>query len=62
LTSLTIILFTRIAARTKIKGLPIDGPYSAKIYAFLCVAPHTKSKKLPISGPLLSKNLCFLHV
>jgi hypothetical protein len=59
LTSLTIILFTRVAPRIKNKELSIDGPFSVKTYDFY---PRIKSKGLPIDDLLLSKNVCFLHV
>jgi hypothetical protein len=61
LTQQKIMLFTRVAPRTKSKGLSIDGPLlSKKRMLFTSVAPRTKSKGLPIGGPLLSKNLYFL--
>jgi hypothetical protein len=50
------MLFTRVAPRTKSKGLPIGGLLlSKKFILFTCVAPCTKSKGLPIGGLLLSK-------
>jgi hypothetical protein len=55
------MLFTRVALRTKSKGLPIGGPsLNKKFILFTRVAPRTKSKGLSISHPLLNKNLCFL--
>jgi hypothetical protein len=42
------MLFTRVALRTKSKGLPIGGPLlSKKIMLFIRVAPRTKSKRAP---------------
>jgi hypothetical protein len=52
------MFYTRVAPRTKSKGLPISGPLlSKKLMLFTRVAPRTKSKGLLISGPLLSKTL-----
>jgi hypothetical protein len=49
------MLFTRVAPRTKSKGLLIDGPLlSKKFMLFTRVAPRIKSQGLPIDGPLLS--------
>jgi hypothetical protein len=50
-----VMLFTRVALRTKRKGLPIGGPLLSKNSLFTRVAPRTKSQGLPIGGPLLSK-------
>jgi hypothetical protein len=48
------MLFTRVAPRTKNKGLPIGGPLFRKtIMLFTRVAPRTKSNGLLIGGPYL---------
>jgi hypothetical protein len=42
------MLFTRVAPRTKSKGLPIGGPWlSKKLMLFTYIALHTKSKGAP---------------
>jgi hypothetical protein len=47
-----LMLFTRVAPRTKSKRLPIDGPLlSEKLMFFTRLAPCTKSKGLLIGTP-----------
>jgi hypothetical protein len=51
-------IFTRVAPRTKSKGLSIGDPlFNKKLMLFTRVAPHTKSKGPLIGGPLFSKKL-----
>jgi hypothetical protein len=59
LLSKNIILFTRIASRTKSKGAPDRRSLTQQFFFifFTRVAPCIKSKGLPLGGPLLNKKI-----